>query len=181
MLTLPMGWVEDIAIAPSGSLAAVTWVDQTESGVEIVSWYDGTLKQIRGAGFYGDSSVMASPTFSSDCRFIVLAYGFYAWWVDDDLVDDSSDDFSCGDYLNTPSRGGDVLCGQIVVGDLETNLYRVSDLVVSVEPGWLPSDPERAAYCSVQRPIFRNRDSFTVGVMEFGEQVFSVHDGRIWQ
>jgi hypothetical protein len=69
-LTLPTGWVEDIVVTPSGHLAAVKWVDQTESGVEIVYWKAGPPKQVEGAGFYGASSIMAPPTFSPDSRYL---------------------------------------------------------------------------------------------------------------
>ena len=108
-------------------MACVVWQDQCEAGIEVVSWEAGQPGQFVGRGYYGRSNLIAGPAFSPDGRYVAMSYGEPCWWSDDH---------------ETPSKGGELKVGWVVVGDPIAGKYREFDVVVPIPKGWLPADPD---------------------------------------
>jgi hypothetical protein len=122
----PTGWLIDLVPSSSRPIACVVWQDQCEAGIEVVSWEGGQPGQIAGRGYYGDSNLISGPAFSPDGRSIAISYGEPCWW---------------SDHHETPSKGGDLKVGWVVVGDPRAGKYREIDVIVPIPEGWLPDDP----------------------------------------
>lgn len=147
-LDYPTGWLVDVVPAPSRSIAAFVWIDQTEAGVEFLSWQDDRIVQIRGLGYYGeDSNLITGPVFSPDGRSLVVAYGAGVWWAEE---------------RDEPSPGGLRKAGWIVIIDPTTGMTEERDVNCHVPPGWSPADPESIHNEMLSVPGFISNREFVV-------------------
>jgi hypothetical protein len=122
----PTGWLIDLVPSPGRPMACAVWQDQCEAGIEMVSWEEGQPGQLAGRGYYGRSNLIAGPAFSPDGRYVAIGYGEPCWWSEDH---------------ETPSKGGQLKVGWVVVGDPMAGWYREIDFIVPIPKGWLPADP----------------------------------------
>jgi hypothetical protein len=125
-IALPTGWLIHVVPSPDRPMACVVWQDQCEAGIELISWDEGQPRQLAERGYYGNSNLISGPAFSPDGRYVVISYGEPCWW---------------SEAHETPSKGGELRVGWVVVGDITAGTYREIDIVVSVPKGWLPADP----------------------------------------
>jgi uncharacterized protein YjbI with pentapeptide repeats len=65
-LELPTGWPVRVIVSPSLPLLAVQWVDQSESGIELVADFGARLGQIEGEGLEIENDIMMDVAFSED-------------------------------------------------------------------------------------------------------------------
>jgi hypothetical protein len=168
---MPLAAGEAWAIVPSPTeaLAAVTWLDQSEAGVELVSWADGApLTHLSGRGHFGDrSNTLNTPTFSQDGQYLVLIYGAPQWWTGED------------DDPDEPSPGGTFCCGWAVVGDVAQGTYTEYAVEVTVPSGWVPEDPHNAEWDYLPPAEFAGSKEFVVPLPTGGSWRFHVIAGPL--
>jgi len=168
---MPVAAGEIWAVVPSPTkpLAAVVWLDQTEAGVELVSWADGApLAHLPGRGYFGArSNALATPTFSPDGRYLVLVYGASAWWAGE--LEDPEE----------PSPGGTFCCGRAVIGDMAWGAYTEHEITVTVPEGWMPDDPVWAEDGFMTRADFADSETFTVHLSTGESRRFHVAAGPL--
>jgi dipeptidyl aminopeptidase/acylaminoacyl peptidase len=123
----PTGWLIDVVPSPDRPMACVVWQDQCEAGIDLISWEGGQPAQFAERGYYGRSNLISGPAFSPDGRYVAISYGEPCWW---------------SEAHETPSKGGDLRVGCVVVGDIMAGTYREIDIVVPIPKGWLPTDPD---------------------------------------
>lgn len=168
------GEVMDIVPSPTDSLAAVVWLDQTEAGIELVSWADGSpLSHLPHRGYFGGhSNVMNTPTFSPDGRYLTLVYEAFAWWSGD--AEDPEE----------PSPGGTFPCGRVVMGDVMQGNYAEYPVRVTVPEGWVPEgwtpdDPLQAEGEFLSRAEFTDAETLTVRLATGEARRFHVTAGPL--
>lgn len=160
-LTFPTGWLTDIVPSPTETIACYVWMDQTEAGIEFLSWNAGGIVQLEDRGYYGSSNLVEGPVFSPDGRFVVLSYGEDVWWSDD---------------REEPSAGGPRKAGWVTIVNVKTGEQREIDVVVQVEPGWKPADPEGVRCDQLSCPVFETPLTFAVTASNGVVARFSVAD-----
>lgn len=147
-LDFPTGWLIDVVPSPVAALAAYVWLDQTEAGVELVTWDDDRLVQLEERGYFGeDTNLLTGPVFSPDGRHLILAYGESRWWADE---------------RDEPSPGGMRRAGGVVILDTRTGDVDERDAECLVEPGWVPDDPYSVRSEMLSVPRFVSDDAFVV-------------------
>lgn len=159
-LVLPTGWPVEVRCSPCGGLAGIAWRDQCESGFEVFDWDSHTCQQRNNAGYFAHSNLNSLMAFSSDGRFVVVAYGLGCWWSEDG---------------EAPSRSGKIKVGWVAIGDVEQGRYVEADLIVSVPEGWTPEDPEDMVRLEVpSTPLFMNDTSFELQLPKGCKHVMTV-------
>jgi hypothetical protein len=126
-LSFPHGWLVDIVVSPTDSLACFVWIDQCEAGIEFVSWQQGGLHQIPNIGFCGNSNRIQGPVFSPDGTVLTMSFGAGLWW---------------SNIPDKPSPGGDFNVGYVIWSETGSGSYKRLDISVSIPPGWQPRKPE---------------------------------------
>lgn len=142
-LEIPTGWPVCIVASPTKKLCCFVWQDQTEAGIEFVSWDEGILKQIKGQGYYGHSNLIEGPIFSPDGCFIVFCYTKQWWWVE-------------------PFLRENVEIGCIVICDVNSWNYQKVDIITSVSAEWTPNNFRDIRDEIIQCPEFVDIREFCV-------------------
>lgn len=152
--------------APNGSVAAVRWNDQTESGLVLVE-LRGELRQLPAAWDTRTTNWLEGPTWTPDSHLLILAEnptGAGPWWALDDRDEADDDDVS---------PGGRFSPGSVVVLDrdlIERSRQRVE---VELPAGWYPSDD---ADRGLGVPLVVSPDETVVRVPVEGERPFPLPD-----
>ncbi len=158
----PTGWFRQVVASPAGSLACFVWQEQHAAGVEFVSWEDGPLRRLEGHGYYGPSPLLQGPAFSPDGRHITITYGRQEWWWAEDADDP-----------NTPSRGGCLRVGTVVVGDVADGTYSEIPVPATVPERWLPDDPDDINSQLLSKPHVMDSERFAVDLPTGGRVEFT--------
>lgn len=139
-IKFPMGWLVDIIPSPTEPLACFVWEDQCESGIEFVTWEQGTLQQVPKRGFFSDSNFMQGPVFNEDGTVLAMSFGAGCWW---------------SETPDEPSPGGSFKAGYIIWTEVKSGQYHRKDIDVVVPEGWRPEDPDDSLHTMcLSQPIF---------------------------
>ena len=158
----PMGWLIDIVPSPSEKVACFVWQDQCESGIEYVSWTNGTLEQLIGKGFLADSNLIQGPVFNEDGSMLVMSFGNGCWW---------------SEAPDIPSPGGKIVAGYIVWSEVKSDKYFRSDVLIDVPTGWLPEDPDDIlANEFLDKPTFINSNEVKILLPINEEQIIPLYE-----
>ena len=160
VMSLPMGALEYLVTSPQGDRCLVTWLDQSQWGY-VVAGLPG-LAQQPGGLFYPTPS-LSPPAISPDgsCA-VACSFLQPGWWTD---VPD--------DYWDAPSPGGIRKLGALSVHVFGEPNISWHDLLVRLEPGWLPED-YTDSWDMAWGPGFVDESRIRIWLPDGGEEVLSL-------
>ena len=118
------------------------------SGVGFVSWESGSAISVKDGEYSVSTNLNSDAVFAPDGKHLVCAYGEHCWWTTDP---------------EKPSKGGTFPAGMIVIQNLETWEPVTAEVILSVQKGWRPEDPEDTLTPSLfSQPRFLDAERFEV-------------------
>jgi hypothetical protein len=145
------GWVDHVVAAPTTTLAAVRWIDQTEAGFELFGLEKRGVRQLERRGYRtGESNLLQGPVLDPSARLAACTEGRSLWWQENDAEDEA------------PSPGGMFRAGRLTILDVESGVARHIDLEVELPSGWSRPTTSVAKACSGRRASWTSRRSWSI-------------------
>jgi hypothetical protein len=161
VLSVPTGGVEYLIVSPTEDRCLVTWLDQSQWGYVIASL--PAMTQAPGGLFYPTASVVP-PAISPDGTYAVACSFIRAgWWTD--VVDD---------YWDAPSPGGLRKLAAISVDVFAERTTTWHDLLIRLEPGWIPESGYTSSWDMAWGPEFVDDQHVRIWLPDDSSEVLSL-------
>ena len=158
-LHLAKGWMDWVGASPTGTRAAVRWINEDSGGFILVEISPTENKQLDGAEYHTRPNNISVPVFAPDGRNIVLACGRSDWWTTEE---------------QEPLDGATREVGHVAVYEMDFGPAREEGVRVTVPSGWSPADPESPEAQLLGDPRFTGPTTFTIGLPNGEERSFDM-------